>query len=129
MNRSTRTILLLVTLSTISYGIAGVIAYKGVEAMPLYTFVLVYGIGLLIGLFLTALAFGMRFRIPIKDYSIGLMAALFIAVELFTLFYSYKHYDLAGIYPFLALGTLLFLGIDIAIYRRHLPGKWSLRCY
>lgn len=123
MDKSARTILLLVTLSTISYGIAGVIAYKGIKAMPLYAFILVYGIGLVIGLFLTTLAFGMRFRIPIKDYSIGLMAAFFIAVELFTLFYSYKHYDLAGIYPFIALSTLFFLGIDIAVYRRRLPRK------
>ncbi len=118
---TSKKILLLLVLSTISYSIAGVLGYKGVVAMPLYSFMLVYAIGVSIGTILMAFALKMRFRIPPRNYLVGIVAALLIVVLIYTLYSSYKHYDLAGIYPFTALAVMVFLAIDIIVYNKRLP--------
>ena len=121
--KASKEILLLVLLSTISYSISAVLGYKGVQLQPLHTFMLLYAIGLILGAAISGVVLKMRFRIRPRYYLVGAASGVLITVFLYTLFFSYKHYNLAGVYPLIALATLVFLAIDIVVYKKVFRGR------
>ncbi|MGC8537802.1 MAG: hypothetical protein ACP5MZ_02340 [Candidatus Micrarchaeia archaeon] len=91
--------------------------------MPFYSFIMLYSIGMLFGVFAMAIPLKMRFGWNRKRYAFALASGLIITIYLYALFFSYKYYKLAGIYPLLSISVLVFFGFDVILYKRHIPRK------
>ena len=110
-----------IVLSTLAYSIGGVLAYIGVISMPFYSFILLYGIGMLLGVFAMAVPLNMHFGWNRKRYAFAVASGLVITTYLYVLFFSYKYYKLAAIYPLLSISVLVFFGFDVILYNKRIP--------
>lgn len=116
----------LLIISTAFFSVGGVIIYKAAELLPISYLVLLYALGGLFGILLLYKASNMNFRATGKAYLFATANAAIVAMLLYVLFFSYTHYDLAQIYPFLSLSVMLFFAIDLVIYRRRITNRVGL---
>lgn len=121
LGKISRPITFFIILSTIAYSIGGVLSYIGIVRMPFYSFALLYGVGMLLGIATMAMPLKMRFRRSRKRYAFAIASGLIITAYLYVLYFSYRYYRLAAIYPLLALSVLVFFGFDMLLYNKHIP--------
>ncbi len=112
----------IVIASTLFYTINGVVDFVVIKNLGIGLAALYIGIGMLIGVIFSIPLFKMRLRLKKTHYyAFGAISALLIVLYNLLLFIAYINYTLASIYPLIGLSALIFLVLDLALYRKSLP--------
>ena len=121
MRKTTATLLLLAG-STVAYAVNGIVAFLTLRHMGLYEFFFLWSIGGILALPLLLRVLGLKDR-PLRGFSPrspSLYGGILLIVFNVVLFAAFRRYMLAGVYPLIALSSLVFLSTDMAIFRKRL---------
>ena len=117
-----RTTLVLLILSTIIYAMNGTLEYILLKHFSLYSFFFLWSLGGVLSVPLLMRMMGMRndlFR-NVRRHILSITGGVLLVVFNLALFMAFKLYFLAGVYPLIAVSSLMFFAIDLARYRSRL---------
>jgi drug/metabolite transporter (DMT)-like permease len=123
-NPKHRRILLMLVVSTIAYSISSVFAYLVAVRLPIPITILSIQVGFLAcTLIFWRLSRDRADPRPSKSNIAVWVYGISFAITGVFLFYSYKSYSLANIFPLLEGGILVFLALDFMFHRKVLAGN------
>lgn len=116
------TTLKLLMLSTVVYALNGTLEYLLLRRFGLYPFFFLWSLGGLLSVPLLMHIMGMRNDLfkDVRKHIPSIAGGAFLVLLNLTLFMAFKLYALAGVYPLIAVSSLVFFAIDLARYKSRL---------
>lgn len=122
-----RRILTILTIGLVAYAVSSVLAYLVAVKVPISVTILSIQIGFVPCMIIFALLEKDRIDLrPSKNSIATWVYGICFAIIGVFLFAAYKSYSLAGIYPLLEGGVLVFLALDFLFHRKKIAGREAL---